>query len=42
MISIKSEVFLGPYRIIYHIKADQIDIIAEVHGAMTVLHDEEE
>ena len=36
------EVFFGPYRIIYHIKADQIDIIAVVHGAMIVLHDEKE
>jgi toxin ParE1/3/4 len=36
------EVFFGPYRIIYHIKADQIDIIAVVHGAMTELHAEEE
>lgn len=36
------EVFFGPYRIIYHIKTDQIDVIAVVHGAMNVLHDEEE
>jgi plasmid stabilization system protein ParE len=36
------EVFFGPYRIIYHIKADQIDVLAVVHGAMNVLHDEEE
>jgi plasmid stabilization system protein ParE len=35
------EVFFGPYRIIYHMKADQIDVIAVVHGAMNVLHDEE-
>lgn len=35
------EVFFGPYRIIYHIKEGQIDIIAVVHGAMTVLPDEE-
>ena len=34
------EVFLGPYRIIYHIKPDQIDVIAVIHGAMNVLQDE--
>lgn len=27
------EVLEGPYRIIYHIKADQIDILAVLHGA---------
>lgn len=31
------EVFLGPYRIIYYIKPDQIDVIAVIHGAMEVL-----
>jgi toxin ParE1/3/4 len=31
------EVFFGPYRIIYHIKSDQIDVIAVIHGAMNVL-----
>ena len=36
------EVFSGPYRIIYHIKADQIDVIAVLHGAMNVLHDEQD
>jgi addiction module RelE/StbE family toxin len=36
------EVFSGPYRIIYHIKSDQIDVIAVIHGAMQVLHDEQE
>jgi plasmid stabilization system protein ParE len=36
------EKFFGPYRIIYHITADQIDVITVVHGAMNVLHDEEE
>jgi len=36
------EVFFGPYRIIYHIKADQIDVIAVVHGAMNMLPDKEE
>ena len=34
------EVFFGPYRIIYHIKADQVDVIAVIHGAMNVLQDE--
>ncbi|HHB75843.1 MAG TPA: type II toxin-antitoxin system RelE/ParE family toxin [Desulfobulbus sp.] len=36
------EVFSGPYRIIYHIKPDQIDVIAVIHGAMNVLQDEQE
>lgn len=36
------EVFFGPYRILYRIKADQVDVLAVVHGAMNVLHDEEE
>ena len=31
------EVIEGPYRIIYHIKADQIDVVAVIHGAMDVL-----
>ena len=31
------EVFVGHYRIIYHIKSDQIDVIAVIHGAMNVL-----
>jgi len=34
------EVFAGPYRIIYHIKADQIDVIAVIHAAMNRLHEE--
>ena len=33
------EVFLTPYRIIYHIKSDQIDVIAVIHGAMNVLRE---
>ena len=33
------EVFSEPYRIIYHIKADQIDVIAVIHEAMNTLHD---
>lgn len=31
------EVFSGSYRIIYHIKLDQIDVIAVIHGAMKIL-----
>jgi len=27
------EVIEGPYRIMYHIKPDQIDVIAVIHGA---------
>ena len=33
------EVFAGPYRIIYHITADQIDIVAVIHGATNVLQE---
>ena len=32
------EVIEGPYRIIYHIKTDQIDVLAVIHGAMEVPH----
>jgi len=28
------EVIEGPYRIIYHIKPDQVDVVAVIHGAM--------
>lgn len=31
------EVIEGPYRIIYHIKPNQIDVVAVIHGAMDVL-----
>jgi len=31
------EVFFGPYRIIYHILAKQIDVVAVIHGATNVL-----
>jgi toxin ParE1/3/4 len=31
------EVIEGAYRIIYHIKADQIDVLAVIHSAMNVL-----
>jgi toxin ParE1/3/4 len=34
------EVIEGPYRIIYHIKPDQIDVVAVIHGAMDVLSSE--
>jgi toxin ParE1/3/4 len=27
------EIFEGPYRIIYYIKPDQIDVLAVIHGA---------
>jgi plasmid stabilization system protein ParE len=36
------EVIEGPYRIIYHIKPDQIDVLAVIHGAMDVLHSSDE
>jgi len=36
------EVFSDPYRIIYYIKPDQIDVIAVIHVAMNVLQDEKE
>ena len=31
------EMIEGSFRIIYHIKADQIDVLAVIHGAMDVL-----
>lgn len=31
------EVIEGPYRIIYHIKSDQIDVLAVIHGSQTIL-----
>ena len=31
------EIFFGPYRIIYHIKSEQIDILAVIHSAMDIL-----
>ena len=31
------EVIEGSFRIIYHIKADQIDVLTVIHGAMDVL-----
>ncbi len=34
------EVLEGPYRIIYHIKSDQIDVLAVLHAAQDALRDE--
>jgi len=36
------EVIEGSYRIIYYIKADQIDVLAVIHGAMNILSKPEE
>jgi addiction module RelE/StbE family toxin len=36
------EVIEGAYRIIYHIKPEQIDVLAVMHAAMNVLHSAEE
>ena len=36
------EVIEGSYRIIYHIKSDQIDVLAVLHGARDILRQEEE
>lgn len=36
------EVIEGPYRIIYHIKPDQIDVLAVVHAAMNTLRAEKD
>jgi plasmid stabilization system protein ParE len=36
------EVIEGSYRIIYHTKPDQIDVLAVIHGAMDVLRSSEE
>lgn len=36
------EVIEGSYRVIYHIKPDQIDVIGVVHGAMNVLETPEQ
>jgi toxin ParE1/3/4 len=32
------EVVEGAYRIIYHIKPDQIDVLAVIHGAQNITH----
>ena len=31
------EVIEGPYRIIYYIKPDQIDVLAVIHGSQDIL-----
>ncbi len=36
------EMIEGSYRIIYHIKSDQIDVLAVIHGARNVLRAGEE
>ena len=36
------EVIEGPYRIIYHIMADQIDVLAVIHGSMNALRLEQD
>jgi toxin ParE1/3/4 len=36
------ELIEGPYRIIYYIKADQIDVLSVLHGAMSILGSSEE
>ena len=36
------ELIEGAYRIIYHIKPDQIDVLAVIHAAMNVLRSTEE
>jgi len=33
------EVIEGAYRIIYHIKPDQIDVLAVIHGSQDILHE---
>jgi toxin ParE1/3/4 len=35
------EMIEGPYRIIYYIKPEQIDVLAVIHGAMNVLRSPE-
>jgi toxin ParE1/3/4 len=34
------EVIEGPYRIIYHIKPNQIDVVAVIHGAQQIISEE--
>ncbi len=36
------EVIEGPYRIIYHIKPDRIDVLAVIHGATDVIRSSNE
>jgi toxin ParE1/3/4 len=35
------EVIEGPYRIIYHIKPDQIDVLAVIHGSQDIFRQDE-
>ncbi|MBF0257021.1 MAG: type II toxin-antitoxin system RelE/ParE family toxin [Gammaproteobacteria bacterium] len=35
------EVFFSPYRIIYQIKAEQIEVLAVIHGAMNLASEKE-
>jgi plasmid stabilization system protein ParE len=35
------EVIEGPYRIIYYIRSDQIDVLAVVHGRLDAFRDEQ-
>jgi len=35
------EVIEGPYRIIYHIKPNQIDVLAVIHGSQDILRQDE-
>ncbi len=35
------EVIEGPFRIIYHIKSDQTDVLAVIHGAMAIFSEKE-
>jgi len=35
------EVIEGPYRIIYHIKPYQIDVLGVIHGCQDILHQDE-
>jgi len=35
------EVIEGPYRIIYDIKPDQIDVLAVIHGSQDILRQDE-
>jgi hypothetical protein len=35
-------VFSGPYRVIYHVMADDIDVVAVIHGFSNVLQGEQE
>ena len=36
------EVIEGSYRIIYHVKPDQVDVIAVIHGARNILQSRDE